>query len=99
MCRVFHKRTSMTRKVSRSWWKKDRIWKENWCKEWKMRRLPIRAMYGHTRRQSLKIGRQITKTETVSKKLLHFIADRATIIHLNLIAAIFFRSARNSRSC
>jgi hypothetical protein len=56
-------------------------------------------MYGHTRRQSLKIGRQITKTGTVSKKLLHFIADRATIIHLNLVAATFFRSARNSRSC
>jgi hypothetical protein len=26
----------MTRKASKSRWKKDRIWQENWCKELKM---------------------------------------------------------------
>src|ERR1700747_806882 len=40
MRRVFRNKTSMTRKVSRSWWKKGKIWKEGWCKDWKMRRLP-----------------------------------------------------------
>src|SRR5438477_10388593 len=41
--RVFHKRILMIQKASKSWRRKGRIWKENWCKVLRMLRRPIRA--------------------------------------------------------
>jgi hypothetical protein len=41
--RVFHKRILMIQKASESWWRKGRIWKENWCKVLRMLRRAIRA--------------------------------------------------------
>src|SRR5882724_560404 len=41
--KIFHKRILMIQKASKSWWRKGRIWKENWCKVLRMLRRPIRA--------------------------------------------------------
>src|ERR1700756_3256469 len=39
--RVSPKRLLMIQKASKSWWRKGRIWKENWCKVLRMLRRPI----------------------------------------------------------